>query len=147
MPDASWSEVCSKRNSWRDMRKPFRCPITIQKGHHSRILLAIHTSRHKSTCPTLRQVPTIRQSAPFPLGRTNTYIIAFAIRAIGSRHHGTFPYWKTSIKICSSCHWLLHQMGRSRTLGYDNRKEHTKFRLEDSNMLVRHSTSPRIRQW
>ena len=145
MSDASRSRICSKRNSWRDMRKPFRCPVTIQEGHRSRILLVVHTNGRKPTCLTLRQVPTIHQPAPLPIRRTDTYDITLAIRTIGPRHHGTFPHWKMSTKIRGSRHRLLYQLGRSRTISHNNRKEHTKLCLEDSNMPIRHPTSPRVK--
>uniref|UniRef100_A0A2N9FJX9 Uncharacterized protein n=1 Tax=Fagus sylvatica TaxID=28930 RepID=A0A2N9FJX9_FAGSY len=57
-----------------------------------------------------------------------------ALRAVGVRHHGTIPNWKTATEISSSCDRLFYQVGRSRAIGDHHRKKHPELRMEGSDL-------------
>ena len=91
MTNAGRGRIFPKRNTRRHLRKSLRSTIHVKEDRQSRLLLAIYTNGCQLVCPTLQQVPTIRQPASFTTRRTDANDSALAIRTMGVRHHGTTP--------------------------------------------------------
>uniref|UniRef100_A0A2N9EZK9 Reverse transcriptase domain-containing protein n=1 Tax=Fagus sylvatica TaxID=28930 RepID=A0A2N9EZK9_FAGSY len=136
MPGTRRSQLRHERNTRRNLRRPLRRTGLKKEDRQSWILLAIHESRCLSVRPALRQVPTVRQSPAFTSGSAGTNDGPLALRAVGVRHHGTIPNWKTAAEVSGSCDRLFHQMGRSRTTGDYHRKKHPELRMEGSDLQV-----------
>uniref|UniRef100_A0A2N9GTT5 Reverse transcriptase domain-containing protein n=1 Tax=Fagus sylvatica TaxID=28930 RepID=A0A2N9GTT5_FAGSY len=134
MPGTRRSQLRHERNTRRNLRRPLRRTGLKKEDRQSWILLAIHESRCLSVRPALRQVPTVRQSPAFTSGSAGTNDGPLALRAVGVRHHGTIPNWKTAAEVSGSCDRLFHQMGRSRTTGDYHRKKHPELRMEGSDL-------------
>ena len=88
----------------------------------------------------------VRQPTTLTTGSTGTNDDPLAIRAMGIGYHGPISNWKMPSQILGSCNRLLHQMGGSRATGDHYRKEHSKLRMESSDLQVRNFASTRIEQ-
>ena len=68
------------------------------------------------------------------IGRIDPDDSSMAICSIGIRHHGPIPDSGTTAEVPYSRHRLLHEVGRSRSLGHHHIKERTELRLEEYNL-------------
>uniref|UniRef100_A0A2N9HF94 Uncharacterized protein n=1 Tax=Fagus sylvatica TaxID=28930 RepID=A0A2N9HF94_FAGSY len=70
-----------RRNTRRCLRRPLRRTSFTKKDRQSRLLLAIHESRHLPIRPTLRQMPTwgLDIMGPLPIGRRQLRFLVVAI--------------------------------------------------------------------
>ena len=91
-------------------------------------------------------MPTIRQSSTLTAGSASTNDGTLAIRAMGTRHHGTIPHRKTPTQVSRRCDRLLHQMGGSRATSNHHREERSELRMEGSDLQVWDPVGAHIRQ-
>ena len=68
-----------------------------------------------------------------------------AIRIVGVGYNGPVPNDSQTVEIPSSWYRLLHQMGRSRSLGHNHREKCVKLCMEKHHLQIRYTKGVGLR--
>ena len=110
-------------NACRCMWKSHRSSDIGGKSLKTWILLAHNAQRRDITSQEVQSLSRARQNLSPPIRAADFSHKPLAFSVVGARHIGTSAHWKGLMQIRRRSSGLLHQMGRSRALGYHHRKK------------------------
>ena len=100
------------------------------------ILLAHNAQRHNITSQEMQSLSGARKNLSPSIRAADFSHKPLTFSIVGARHIGTSAYRKGPMQIRHRSSRLLHQMGRSRALGYHHGTKGTQLRLACHNMQV-----------
>ena len=95
----------------------------------------------------MRQVSEIRQLHKATHKGAHSNNDPMAIRIVGVGYNGPIPNDGQVVEIPSSWYRLLHQMGRSRSLGHNHREKCAKLCNEKHYLQIWYTKGVGLRQW
>ena len=128
--------VCVDKATWRRMWQSRRGTNLSTSRSFTRILLAYHETRCCELCQEVWSVPKARSHSPHALWWPKSGHKPLTLCAMGNEHSGA-PIHRCCVEIFFAySHWLLQQMGRSRSICHHQRQIRFRVSLEKHHLPI-----------